>query len=160
MFREGATVWPFRSRRTTPRPLVAFNNSHSNDNRLGFRRSPGQRPCPKQVLTCHWIEIDGRLECRWERAAGGEGSQCHPRHSHPTGRAREPPFALVGSRRRACARGAGSGSTTDERALAPSFPDEHGLNAFAIWAGGNGKELLLWSWDRTLRHMMTKADAQ
>ena len=102
MFREGATVWPFRSRRTTPRPLVAFNNSHSNDNRPGH--SPGQRPCPKQVLTCHWIEIDGRLECRWERAAGGEGSQCHPRHSHPTGRAREPPSALAGSRRQACAR--------------------------------------------------------
>jgi hypothetical protein len=30
-----------------------------------FRRSPGQRPCPKQALACHWIEIDGRLECRW-----------------------------------------------------------------------------------------------
>ena len=115
MFREGATVWPFRSRRTTPRPLVAFNNSHSNDNRPGH--SPGQRPCPKQVLTCHWIEIDGRLECRWERAASGEGSQCHQRQSHPTGRARE---------------------VQDEDPLRTNALllrlslDEHGLSGFAI----------------------------
>ena len=90
MFREGATVWPFRSRRTTPRPLVAFNNSHSNDNRLGFRRPADQRRRPKPALVCHWIEVGGRLECRWEAATDGAVSQSE--RPRLTGRAFEPPL--------------------------------------------------------------------
>jgi hypothetical protein len=90
MFRQYAFVWPFRSWGMAPRRSVAFNNGHCNDNRPGSRRSPGQYPCPKQALSCHWIEIDGRLECRWEQARGGEAPQDYPNQPRPTGRAFEP----------------------------------------------------------------------
>jgi hypothetical protein len=92
MFREHAMVWPFRSWRIAPRRVAAFNNSHSNDNRPGLRRPPGQCRRPKQALACHWIEIDGRLECRWEQAKGDAASQGCPKQPRPTGRAFEPPL--------------------------------------------------------------------
>lgn len=90
MFREHARVLPFRSQRTAPRRTAAFDNSHSNDNRLGFRRPADQRRRPKPALVCHWIEVGGRLECRWEMAASEAASQAEtPRLS---GRAFEPPL--------------------------------------------------------------------
>jgi hypothetical protein len=82
---------PFRSWRIASRRAAQFNNSHSNDNRPGFRRPSGQCLRPKQVLACHWIEIDGHLECRWETACG-EASQAHPEQPRLIGRSFEPPL--------------------------------------------------------------------
>ena len=85
MFTEHAMVWPFRSWRVAPRRAVAFNNSHSNDNRPGFRRPPGQCRRPKPALDCHWIEVNGRLECRWTLADGNKapGLPREPRATDP-----------------------------------------------------------------------------
>jgi hypothetical protein len=90
MFREHAPVLPFRSQRAAPRRTAAFNNSHSNDNRLGFRRPADQRRRAKPVLVCHWIEVGGRLECHWEVATDGAASQSE--RPRLTGSAFEPPL--------------------------------------------------------------------
>jgi hypothetical protein len=90
MFREHTPVLPFRSQRAAPRRTAAFNNSHSNDNRLGFRRPADQRRRPKPVLVCHWIEVGGRLECHWEVATDGAASQSE--RPRLTGSAFEPPL--------------------------------------------------------------------
>lgn len=38
----------------------------SNDNQLGARPvATGTYRSPTPVLTCHWFDRDGRLECRW-----------------------------------------------------------------------------------------------
>jgi hypothetical protein len=41
---------------------------HGNDNLPGLRRpaEAGQRRSPTPVLTCHWFNRDGRLECHWQ----------------------------------------------------------------------------------------------
>lgn len=57
MFEKLAKFRPFEPRRVVPRSAM-----HSNDNLPGFRR-PAERRRPTPV--CHWIPIDGRLECRW-----------------------------------------------------------------------------------------------
>ena len=88
MFRKLATVRPFRSGRIAPLRASAFYDSHSNDNRPGFRRPAGRRARPKPSLVCHWIEVGDRLECRWE-AAGGNGVSRNDAEPHPPG-----PFAL------------------------------------------------------------------
>ncbi|MGN1284981.1 MAG: hypothetical protein ACI4XG_00080 [Bradyrhizobium sp.] len=45
-----------------PRQIPPRAASYSNDNQPGFRRpADRRRPTP----ACHWILIDGRLECRW-----------------------------------------------------------------------------------------------
>lgn len=56
MFEKLAKFRSFGPRRMVP-PAV-----HSNDNLPGFRRpADRRRPTP----ACHWVQIDGRLECRW-----------------------------------------------------------------------------------------------
>src|ERR1700741_725918 len=90
MFREHARVLPFRLQRTAPRGKAAFDNSHSNATRVGFRRPADQRRRPKPALVCHWIEVGGRLECRWEAATDGAVSQSE--RPRLTGRAFEPPL--------------------------------------------------------------------
>ena len=66
MFRKLATVRLFQSGRMAPVRTAAFNNSHSNDNRPGFRRPTDRRARPKPSPVCHWIQVGGRLECRWQ----------------------------------------------------------------------------------------------
>ncbi|KJC47784.1 hypothetical protein UP09_09280 [Bradyrhizobium sp. LTSP885] len=51
---------PFKPRCMTPSTVAA---THCNDNLPGFRRPEGRRRRPTPA--CHWILIDGRLECRW-----------------------------------------------------------------------------------------------
>jgi hypothetical protein len=92
MFREHAIVRPFRSWHMPPRRAADFNNGFSYDNRPGFRRPPSQCLRPKPALACHWIEIDGGLECRWTVATSGEASQAQPEQPRLTGRAFEPPL--------------------------------------------------------------------
>ncbi|MGF6307520.1 hypothetical protein ABIB82_001334 [Bradyrhizobium sp. i1.8.4] len=58
-----------RFRQASPRRVVEPRRMprqaaiHSNDNLPGFRRPAGRRRRPPPA--CHWILIDGRLECRW-----------------------------------------------------------------------------------------------
>jgi hypothetical protein len=47
------------------------NPTHSNDNLPGLRRPKGQRRIPSPTLVCHWINRNGRLECRWRVDASG-----------------------------------------------------------------------------------------
>jgi hypothetical protein len=89
MFRQHATVltlplWRSASVLAAKR-AAAFNNSPSNDNRPGFRRPPGQCRRPKPALDCHWIEVNGRLECRWTLADGKKapGLPREPRATDP-----------------------------------------------------------------------------
>ncbi|MDH2385608.1 hypothetical protein [Bradyrhizobium sp. CER78] len=57
MFEKLAKFRPFEPRQIPPRAAT-----YSNDNLPGFRRpADHRRPTP----ACHWILIDGRLECRW-----------------------------------------------------------------------------------------------
>ncbi|WP_050426456.1 hypothetical protein [Bradyrhizobium tropiciagri] len=57
MFEKLAKFRPFEPQQIPPRAA-----SYSNDNQPGFRRpADRRRPTP----ACHWILIDGRLECRW-----------------------------------------------------------------------------------------------
>ncbi|MGY3442114.1 MULTISPECIES: hypothetical protein [unclassified Bradyrhizobium] len=64
MFEKLAKFRSFEPRRV-PRPAAI----HSNDNLPGFRRLAGRRrPTP----ACHWVLIEGRLECRW-RIDDGSG---------------------------------------------------------------------------------------
>ncbi|MCC8976196.1 hypothetical protein [Bradyrhizobium brasilense] len=46
-----------------PRRMPPPAAIHCNDNLPGFRRLAGRRRHPTPV--CHWVLIDGRLECRW-----------------------------------------------------------------------------------------------
>ena len=74
MFKKLATIGPFLVGRASPAWTVAFNNIPSNDNRPGFRRPAGQRARPKLALDCHWVEVNGLLECRWT-VAGNDAPQ-------------------------------------------------------------------------------------
>jgi hypothetical protein len=56
-FRQASPRRVVEPRRMPPRPAM-----HCNDNRPGFRR-PTDRRRPTPV--CHWVLIDGQLECRW-----------------------------------------------------------------------------------------------
>ena len=53
-----------QSRRTAPGPGKAI--MPSNDNLPGLRRPKGRRRIPTPALACHWINRNGRLECRWQ----------------------------------------------------------------------------------------------
>ena len=53
-----------QSRRAAPGPGEAV--MHSNDNLPGLRRPKGRRRIPTPALACHWINRNGRLECRWQ----------------------------------------------------------------------------------------------
>jgi hypothetical protein len=59
-----------QSRRTAPGPGKAI--MHSNDNLPGLRRPKGRRRIPAPALACHWIDRNGRLECRWQAVPGGD----------------------------------------------------------------------------------------
>jgi hypothetical protein len=58
-----------QSRRTAPGPGEAV--MHSNDNLPGLRRPKGRRRIPTPALACHWINRNGRLECRWQAESNG-----------------------------------------------------------------------------------------
>ncbi|QOZ37230.1 hypothetical protein [Bradyrhizobium sp. CCBAU 53421] len=57
MFEKLAKFRSFEPQQIPPRAAA-----YSNDNLPGFRRpADRRRPTP----ACHWVLIDGRLECRW-----------------------------------------------------------------------------------------------
>jgi hypothetical protein len=94
MFKKLATVRPFR--RKAPARAAAFNHSHSNDNRPGFRHPTDQRACPKPALVCHWVKVGGRLECRWTAArndAPRNDTELRPLGPFPSIRGRARPAA-------------------------------------------------------------------
>ena len=64
MFTRLAEFRLVQSRRTAPGPREAI--THSNDNLPGLRRPKGRRRIPTPALACHWIDRNGRLECRWQ----------------------------------------------------------------------------------------------
>ncbi|MBR0797907.1 hypothetical protein JQ615_21190 [Bradyrhizobium jicamae] len=72
MFEKLAKFRPFEPRRVTPRAAV-----YSNDNLPGFRRPERRR---RRAPACHWILIDGRLECRWT-VDDASGDLDHQRHA-------------------------------------------------------------------------------
>jgi hypothetical protein len=58
---------------------------HSNDNLSGFRRpaAMGKRRAPTPALACHWLNRNGRLECRWQAETNGDtprGGIDYPEH--------------------------------------------------------------------------------
>jgi hypothetical protein len=73
--------WPVQRQRIALRPHQA-GPTHSNDNLPGFRRPKGQRRIPSPTLACHWINRNGRLECRWQTEpaapAAREEADCGP----------------------------------------------------------------------------------
>ena len=68
------SFWPVQPRRIAPllNEVRLSNDTHSNDNLPGFRRPKGRRRIPSPALACHWINRNGRLECRWQTEPGGE----------------------------------------------------------------------------------------
>ena len=60
--------WPVQPQRIAPllHKVRLSNVTHSNDNLPGFRRPKGRRRIPTPALACHWIDRNGRLECRWQ----------------------------------------------------------------------------------------------
>jgi hypothetical protein len=49
-----------------------FIDSYANDNLPGVRRPKGRRRIPSPALACHWINRNGRLECRWQVEPNGD----------------------------------------------------------------------------------------
>jgi hypothetical protein len=70
MFTRLAEFRLVQSRRTAPGPGEAV--MHSNDNLPGLRRPKGRRRIPTPALACHWINRNGRLECRWQAESNGD----------------------------------------------------------------------------------------
>src|ERR1700682_4845038 len=75
--------------RIAPRPhqAVFSNQQFLNDNLPGFRRpvAAGKRRSPTPALACHWVDRDGRLECRWHLETNDtpSGGFDAPRQSAP-----------------------------------------------------------------------------
>jgi len=71
MFAKLARFRPVQVRRTAPHWAQPANQVLCNDNRRGVRRpaSPGRTAT---ALACHWVRINGRLECRWTTAPDGD----------------------------------------------------------------------------------------
>ena len=63
---------PLQPLRVALRGAGFFNQSLSNDNLPGLRRPKGRRRIPTPALACHWIDRNGRLECRWQAVPGGD----------------------------------------------------------------------------------------
>jgi hypothetical protein len=63
---------PLQPRRVALRGAGFFSETHSNDNLPGLRRPKGRRRIPTPALACHWIDRNGRLECRWQAEPGGD----------------------------------------------------------------------------------------
>jgi hypothetical protein len=70
MFTKLAEFRLVQSRRPAPGPGEAI--THSNDNLPGLRRPKGRRRIPTPALACHWIDRNGRLECRWQAEPNGD----------------------------------------------------------------------------------------
>ena len=77
-FRQTSPRRAVSPRHVSPRAAI-----HSNDNLPGFRR-PADRRHPTPV--CHWVLIDGHLECRWAEDTNNDldqqrrvGRRCGPR---------------------------------------------------------------------------------
>jgi hypothetical protein len=70
MFTKLAEFRLVQSRRTAPGLGEAI--THSNDNLAGLRRPKGRRRIPTPALACHWIDRNGRLECRWQAEPNGD----------------------------------------------------------------------------------------
>jgi hypothetical protein len=84
VFKKLAAACPFPFRREAPARATAFNNSHSNDNRPGFRRPAARRARPKPALVCHWSKVGGRLECQWTAPSNdAPWNDAEPRPSGP-----------------------------------------------------------------------------
>jgi len=68
-----ARYWP-QWRGVVLRPHLAGRPAYSNDNLPGFcrRAAAGKRRAPTPVLACHWVDRDGRLECRWQAEPDGD----------------------------------------------------------------------------------------
>ncbi|HXN70690.1 MAG TPA: hypothetical protein VN926_23905 [Bradyrhizobium sp.] len=66
--------WPVQPQRAAPRLRAdgPFTAAYSNDNLPGFRHPKGPRRIPSPALACHWIDRNGRLECRWQAEPGGD----------------------------------------------------------------------------------------
>ena len=58
--------------RIAPRGAGFFHDTPFNDNLPGLRRPKGQRRIPSPALACHWINRNGRLECRWQVEPDGD----------------------------------------------------------------------------------------
>jgi hypothetical protein len=69
-----AKFWPVQPQRIAlgPHGVRLSNTTHANDNLSGFRRPKGRRRIPHPALACHWIDRNGRLECRWQVEPGGD----------------------------------------------------------------------------------------
>jgi len=69
-----AKFWPVQPRRVAPVSCQASLPAHGNDNLPGFHRpaASGRRRSPTPALACHWIDRDGRLECRWQVEPDGD----------------------------------------------------------------------------------------
>jgi hypothetical protein len=44
----------------------------ANDNFSGLRRPMGRRRIASPALACHWLDRNGRLQCRWQAEASGD----------------------------------------------------------------------------------------
>jgi hypothetical protein len=60
--------WPVQPQRIARvlHEVRLCNATHCNDNLPGLRRPKDQRRIPSPALVCHWIDRNGRLECRWQ----------------------------------------------------------------------------------------------
>jgi hypothetical protein len=90
MFAKLAKFRPVQVRRAAPHWAQPANQVHCNDNRRGVRRpaSPGRTAT---TLVCHWVRINGRLECRWTIAPAGDHAREITPQSCATTRVLEPP---------------------------------------------------------------------
>jgi len=71
-----AKFWPAEPRRIAQglHEVGLFDDTYANDNLPGFRRpaAAGKRRSPAPALTCHWLERNGRLECRRQAERSGD----------------------------------------------------------------------------------------
>jgi len=58
--------------RIAQRGAVSSVEPGSNDNLPGLCRPKGRRRIPTPALACHWVNCNGRLECRWQAEPGGD----------------------------------------------------------------------------------------
>jgi hypothetical protein len=87
-----AKFWPVQPRRVAAVSCQADPPAYGNDNLPGFRRPAvlGKRRCPTPALACHWIDRDGRLECRWQAEPDGKPPIGGCDESSALGRAADP----------------------------------------------------------------------
>ena len=70
--KSGLVDFRFAGLRPRAAGFSSDSHSHSNDNLPGFRRPKGRRRIPTPALACHWIDRNGRLECRWQAEPSGD----------------------------------------------------------------------------------------